>query len=211
MRARLAARGVTARLGPLRWPGRDKASWIDRKKGAAYQPPVMEILVHDVRTAGPVPEVAPAGLSQVARARRVLARRLADELVNPPVPHTPGHDLVSAHAISLPVKRLASVDQAMRDAIQVPLTQPKQVWMIEGDGGSVTLLHGEGFSLVYRYYPVQVPMLVLVDELPGYAVRVDEDTSEYAGRLRPLMIFGIMRNFETAIQRARERLGSPEG
>jgi len=202
VRARLAARRVSERLGPLRWPGRTREAWIDRKKGAAYEPPVFVLPNHDVRTAGPVPDADPSGLSPVARERRRLARRLAAELTTPPVPHTPGHDLVSAHAISLPVSELASVEDAMRQAVLVPLRTPNQVWVTEGDGGHITFLHGDTFSIVYRMHPAQSPILVLVDELPGYAVRVDEDDSQRGRIMIVQMVMGVMINLQSATLRA---------
>ncbi|MGH3737746.1 MAG: hypothetical protein ACRDT6_19355 [Micromonosporaceae bacterium] len=158
------------------------------------QVPVIELPVHDVRLRGPAPvsEVPPPGLSEAVLARRELALQLAAELTDPPVPHTPGHDLVSAVSIEMPVSYLSSVTEALSDAPEVPFKSPEDVMYTECPGGGVVRLHGNRFSVVFRFTPGQGPVLVLTDELPGYAARVDlDDTPDSRNRVA-LMIFGVL-------------------
>jgi hypothetical protein len=76
---------------------RDRREWLERKAALADRSPMFALPVHNVKRRGPLPvaDESPQ-VSDVGRARRRLARMLADELVNPPVPHVVGHDLLSA-------------------------------------------------------------------------------------------------------------------
>lgn len=184
-------------------PVQTRQQWMDRKAARADRSPVFVLPVHDERRRGRlvVPDVPE--LSEQGRARRRLARRLADELTNPPVPHTPGHDLMSVYAISLPVAELAAVEHAMRQSVVLPLQSPGSVWITEGDGGEVLFANGDTYSIVFVLAPDDGPILVLVDELPGYAVRVDEDDSQRGRLIMFEMKMGLMINLQAASTRAR--------
>jgi hypothetical protein len=182
-------------------PVRDRREWVERKRALTDERPGFVLPVHDVRRRGPLPEPDTAGLSdgsQVGRERRRLARMLADELVNPPVPHVPGHDLLSARSISLPVSRLASVENAMRQSVVLPLQTPGSVVVAATDRRNVMLVHGDTYSIVWGMDGEPSPVLVLVDELPGYAVRVDEDTSQRGRIIIMEMTMGLMINLQAA-------------
>jgi hypothetical protein len=52
-------------------------------------------------------------------------------------------------------------------------------------------MHPPLFSVVFRFHPEMAPVLVLVDAMPDYAVRVDLDESD-EGRMRVMrMTYGI--------------------
>lgn len=147
---------------------------------------------------GPLPVPQAAGLADVGRERRWLARMLAGELVDPPVPHVSGHDLLSARSISLPVSRLAAVEQAMRQSVVLPLQAPGSVVVASTDQRDVMLVHCDTYSIVWGMDGQPSPVLVPVDELPGYAVRVDQDTSQRGRIIIMEMTMGLMIDLQAA-------------
>jgi len=183
-------------------PVRDRREWVERKRALTDERPGFVLPVHDVARRGPLPIEQPPELSDagadVGRERRRLARMLAEELINPPVPHVPGHDLVSARSISLPVSRLASVEQAMRQSVVLPLQAPGSVVVASTKRRNVMLVHGDTYSIVWGMDGQPSPVLVMVDELPGYAVRVDEDTSQRGRIIIMEMTMGLMTNLQAA-------------
>jgi hypothetical protein len=175
-----------------------REQWLDRKTVRAIRAPVVALPAHDTRQSGGFVEPETAGFSRVDRERRRLARRLADELSEPPALRVRGHDLVSVYAISVPAVEVAAVERAMRDSVVLPLQSPGSVWVSEGVGGQVLLAHGDSYSIVARLAPDGGPVLVLVDEVPGYAVRVDEDTSQRGRIILAEMTVGMMINLQAA-------------
>jgi hypothetical protein len=167
-------------------PVRDRREWVERKRALTDERPGFVLPVHDVARRGPLPIEQPPELSDagadVGRERRRLARMLAEELINPPVPHVPGHDLVSARSISLPV----------------PLQAPGSVVVASTKRRNVMLVHGDTYSIVWGMDGQPSPVLVMVDELPGYAVRVDEDTSQRGRIIIMEMTMGLMTNLQAA-------------
>jgi len=202
MSASLRARWASRRRWWMWHPTRTRQEWLERKDVLTDPRPLIALPVYNVRRHGTLPVWDPSRLSEVARARLRLARLLADELVNPPVPHVPGHDLVSARSISLPVSRLASVEHAVRHAHMLPLQSPGSVTVAEGDSRSVMFAHGDTYSIVFRLDGVPSPVLVLVDELPGYAVRVDQDPEQRGRNLISAMVVGLMVNLQAAMRKA---------
>ena len=81
-------------------------------------------------------------------------------------------------------------------AITAPLVHPGSTTIAEGAGGGVVRMHTPLFSVVFRFYPQMAPVLVLVDAMPDYAVRVDLDESPQ-GRFQVMqMIGGILINMQ---------------
>src|SRR4051794_7935219 len=97
--------GVRALMSPSlnRWVWVRRRMARDEARRWESQPVIM-LSVHDVGIDGPLPEESGAATSVVSR-RRVLAQRLLADLVGPPSP-VPGHDLVSALSLTLPVAQL---------------------------------------------------------------------------------------------------------
>jgi len=86
--------------------------------------------------------------------------------------------------------------QSVAGAVAVP---PDQVWITEGDGGQIVFLQRRTPTRsCFRLYPGNEPILVLVDELPGYAVRVDEDDSRRARFIFVEMIAGVLINLQAS-------------
>jgi hypothetical protein len=180
-----------------------RQAWQRRELDEFENAEVIMVPVHDVRFAGPLPAATapaeggserPAGPAGVGR--RGLAQRLAAELIEAPggIPgHQTvlGHDLLSAVALTVAVSRLDGVGRALSLAPVVAQKSPGAALVAAGKGGKAVWVHGDTFSVVFRMSPV-APVLVLLDELPGYAVRVDTDTDRDARNRVQAMVFGVL-------------------
>jgi hypothetical protein len=155
--------------------------------------------VHNTATAGPLPDGWSSGWadSDPRQARRWLANRLAAELLDPPeATRVAGHDLFSAHVIPMRWDEVPMVALALDYAVTAPRQHPGSTTIAEGAGGGVVRMHTPLFSVVFRFYPQMAPVLVLVDAMPDYAVRLDLDKSQQ-GRLRVVqMTAGILINMQ---------------
>jgi hypothetical protein len=126
----------------------------------------------------------------VRRQRRVLAQRMHAELAGPP-PRIPGHCLLAACTVAVAEtgwspKLRAAMDRAPGDAhvnphklLVAPGYRPRTVATTTPPGGAVRL-HGEDYSLVFGYLidprpRPTAPVLVLLDTMPDWAIRIDND------------------------------------
>jgi hypothetical protein len=159
--------------------------------------PLIMVNVHDAAIHGPLPVEPGASPSTVSR-RRVLAQRLLAELVGPPS-RVPGHDLLSAVSLSIPVAQLASVERALSDVSGVPQRSPESVLITAGAGGTAARVHGDGYSMVFRFSPQIGPVLVLVDELPDCAVRVDTDPDRDGRNRVRAAVLGVLVGAGTVV------------
>ncbi|HEX8628881.1 MAG TPA: hypothetical protein VF755_12000 [Catenuloplanes sp.] len=57
-------------------------------------------------------------------------------------------------------------------------------------------MHTPLFSVVFRFYPKKAPVLVVIDAMPDYAVRVDLDESPEARFEVMRMISGVLINMQ---------------
>jgi hypothetical protein len=160
---------------------------------------IIALPVHNTGLAGPLPAdpLLADGLSPQGRRRWVLANRLAAELVDPPsATRVQGHDLLSAHVISMGLQEVAAVGLAVQYAVLAPRRLPGSTIIGEGTGGSVVRLHGPLYSVVFRFYPEVTPVLVLVDAMPEVAVRVDLDENPRARFEIMQMTTGVLINMQ---------------
>jgi hypothetical protein len=160
---------------------------------------IIALPVHNTGLVGPLPVDSPGaeGLSPQGRRRWVLANRLAAELVDPPsATRVQGHDLLSAHVISMGLDEVAAVALAVQNAVIAPRRFPGSTIIGEGTGGSVVRLHGPLYSVVFRFQPEWAPVLVLVDNMPDIAVRVDLDENPRARLKIMQMTTGILINMQ---------------
>jgi len=122
-------------------------------------------------------------VSPAVKERRSLARQLAAELADPPRPHIPGHDLVSAYSLDLPIDELPAVHNAVYHAVRDTTTRlvslfPHALVVVERADTVVMLANTDDYSIVARTRGGDAsPILVLVDVLPDHAIRVDRDSS----------------------------------
>lgn len=160
---------------------------------------IIALNVHDTASAGPLPDSWPPDWadSPVRRERRILANRLAAELLDvPETSRVAGHDLFSAHVIAMRWDEVPKVALALEQAVTAPLAHPGSTMIGEGPGGTVLRMHTPTFSVVFRFVPQMGPVLVLVDAMPDYAVRVDLDESRQ-GRARVIqMTAGVLINMQ---------------
>ncbi|MEV6350925.1 hypothetical protein [Actinoplanes sp. NPDC051851] len=160
---------------------------------------VIAVPVHSTATAGPLPDgwAAEWADSDARRARRLLANRLAAELLDAPESaRVVGHDLFSAHVIAMRWDEVPMVALALEYAVTAPLQHPESTIIGDGPGGTVVRIHTPLFSVVFRFSPQMGPVLVLVDAMPDYAVRLDLDESQ-EGQLRVAqMTAGVLINMQ---------------
>ncbi len=194
---------------------RDRAEWLSRTAvvreawlaahGREFErghDRVLLVPVDDPRVLRPRPPLQTPVLPKAARKRWQLAAALAAELTDESGPAVAGNDLVSAVSVSLPVAYLDSVPEALSDAPDLAVRLPHRVRVTAGAGGYVVLVQGEEYSVVFRFAPDWEPVLVLTDEMPGYAVRVDEDLSGEGSRMVAEAVLGVLE--------ARDRAGAAE-
>lgn len=193
--------------------GADAAFDQEWERQAAGEPSSMVILPvhHDERLHGPVPtEVAPdavAGLPPAAVKRRALAQQLHAQLTDPP--SWTGPDRMGWSVLNIPVARLDGVALAVAQAADAARRDPRQVLITSGkrSGAVVLRLHGDTFSVVFHVSPGDGPVLVLLDALPGYAVRVDTDPDPKAIMWVMGMKFEVLRAVDQA---HRDEVARPE-
>lgn len=166
------------------------ASWADdawnRGMDAAYDrewerqargdPSSMILLpVHDGRIPDAVSHDLPAGLTPEAVKRRALAQQLHAQLAD--APSWTGPDRIGWSVLDVPASRLAGALRALQEAPLTARRDPGSVLITSGtrSGAVVLRLHGDTFSVVFHVSPGDGPVLLILDELPGYAVRVDTD------------------------------------
>lgn len=127
----------------------------------------------------------------------MLANRLAAELLDPPsATRVTGHDLLSAHVVTMGLDEVPAVAMAVHYAVTVPRRLPGSTRVGEGAGGNVVRLHAETYSVVFRFHPEMAPVLVLIDGMPDYAVRVDLDDSPRARFEVVQMTMGVLINMQ---------------
>jgi hypothetical protein len=152
--------------------------------------PVIMLDVHDVKIHGPLPAESDAR-SSVAQRRRVLAQRLLAELVDDSA-SVPGHDLVSAVSLALPAAQVPGVGRALLEVAEVARRSSAAVLVAAGAGSTAARVHADGYSVVFRFTPQVGPVLVLLDELPDYAVRVDLDPDPDVRNRVQVAVFGVL-------------------
>ncbi|NES17277.1 MULTISPECIES: hypothetical protein, partial [Micromonospora] len=146
------------------------------RRQARGEPSSMILLpVHDERLHGPVSNEVPADVPAASRKRRALAQQLHAQLADPP--SWTGPDRLGWSVLDVPAARLDGAARALREAPATALRDPSSVLVTVGkrSGAVVLRLHGDTFSVVFHVSPGDGPVLVVLDELPGYAVRVDTD------------------------------------
>jgi hypothetical protein len=138
------------------------------------------LTVHNEHVHGPVPQEVAADVPVGSRARRVLAQQLHAQLSDPP--SWTGPDRFGWSVLTVPVARLDSVGRALAEAAATARRDPGSVLVTSGrrSGAVVCRVHGDTFSVVFQVSPGDGPVLVVLDELPGYAVRVDTDADPKA-------------------------------
>lgn len=157
----------------------DAAFDAEWQRQAAGEPDSMIMLpVHHESVHGPVPSDAPSdGVVRSAASvqRRALAQQLHAQLTDPP--SWTGPDRFGWSVLDVPAARVNGVAQAIEAAPEVAQRDPGSVLVTEGkrSGAVVLRLHADTFSVVFHVSPGDGPVLVLLDDLPGYAVRVDTD------------------------------------
>ncbi|MDQ7905974.1 hypothetical protein RB614_15790 [Phytohabitans sp. ZYX-F-186] len=177
--------------------------WDRQARG---EPSTMIVLpIHDERLDGPIPQ---EDLSQVPAGsvkRRALAQQLHAQLADPP--SWTGPDRFGWSVLDVPVARLDGVARALREA-PAAAHDPRSVLITSGkrSGHVVLRLHGDTFSVVFHVSPGDGPVLVVLDELPGYAVRVDTDPDRKAVMQVMTMKFEVLRAVDKA-ERSRPAAG----
>jgi hypothetical protein len=153
----------------------------------------MILPVHDERLRGPVPQEVPASGPAGSAKRRALAQQLHAQLADPP--SWTGPDRLGWSVLEVPAARLAGAARALREAPGTVWVDPGAVLVTVGrrSGAVVLRLHGDTFSVVFHVSPGDGPVLVLLDELPGYAVRVDTDPDPKALARVMAMKFEVLR------------------
>jgi hypothetical protein len=133
------------------------------------------VTVHDERLHGPVPQEVAGDVPKESVKRRALAQQLHAQLAD--LPSWTGPDRLGWSVLNVPVSRLAGVQRALEQAPLTAQRDPGAALVTNGtrSGAVVLRLHGDTFSVVFHVSPGDGPVLVLLDELPGYAVRVDTD------------------------------------
>jgi hypothetical protein len=121
----------------------------------------------------------------------VLAQRLLADLVGDSA-SVPGHDLASAVSLALPVAQVPGVERALVEVAGVAQRSSAAVLVAAGAGGTAARVHGDGYSVVFRFIPQVGPVLVLLDELPDYAVRVDVDPDPDVRNRVQVAVFGVL-------------------
>jgi hypothetical protein len=111
--------------------------------------------------------------------RHSLARQLAAELADPVRPHISGHDLVSTCSLILAIDQVPAVYEAVCDApTRLGSLFPHQLLLVERADTAVVLVNTDDYSIIACTRRGDAsPILVLVDVLPGHAIRVDRDSS----------------------------------
>jgi hypothetical protein len=157
--------------------GVDATFDVEWQRQARGQPSSMMLVPihHDESLHGPVPTEVPAEAPAASRQRRALAQQLHAQLADPP--SWTGPDRFGWSVLDVPVARLDGVARALEQAPVTALRDPASVLVTSGrrSGVVVLRLHGDTFSVVFHVSPGDGPVLVVLDELPGYAVRVDTD------------------------------------
>jgi hypothetical protein len=149
------------------------AEWERQANG---EPSSMVLMtVHDEDIHGPVPQEVGGDVPQESMKRRALAQQLHAQLTDGP--SWTGPDRLGWSVLNVPVSRLAAVGRALQEAPLTAQRDPGAVLVTSGkrSGAVVLRLHGDTFSVVFHVSPGDGPVLVLLDELPGYAVQVDTD------------------------------------
>lgn len=166
------------------------------------------LTVHDERIDGPIPQEVPAHIPPAAQKRRALAQQLHAQLADPP--SWTGPDRFGWSVLNVPASRIDGAARALEQAPLTALRDPGSVLITSGQrsGAVVLRLHGDTFSVVFHVSPGDGPVLVVLDELPGYAVRVDTDPDPKAVMRVMGMKFEVLRAVETA-QRSRPAAGAP--
>jgi hypothetical protein len=157
---------------------RDMDAVFDQEweRQAHGEPSSMILLpVHDERIHGPIPDEVGADVPAASRHRRALAQQLHAQLADPP--SWTGPDRFGWSVLDVPAARLAGATRAVEQAPATARRDPSCVLVTVGkrSGAVVLRLHGDTFSVVFHVSPGDGPVLVFLDELPGYAVRVDTD------------------------------------
>ncbi|WP_328381456.1 hypothetical protein OHQ88_32950 [Micromonospora zamorensis] len=136
--------------------------------------------VDDPRFPAAVPVVEPAGLSEAAWARRALADRLFDGLVDPePGVWYGNENVVLSAAWPSSVDEAPGAREAFIEAAGVVERDGRAALRVgSGRGGVVLRLHGPAWSLVFRVSPVVRPILVCVDGLPDHCFWIQETVQE---------------------------------
>ena len=146
------------------------------ERQARGEPSSMMLLpVHDERMHGPIPDEVAADVPAASRHRRALAQQLHAQLADPP--SWTGPDRFGWSVLDVPAAQLAGAARALEQAPSTARHDPSSVLVTVGkrSGAVVLRLHGDMFSVVFQVSPGDGPVLVVLDELPGYAVRVDTD------------------------------------
>ena len=161
--------------------------------------------VHDEALDGAVPQEVSADVPAGSGKRRVLAQQLHAQLADPP--SWTGPDRFGWSVLNVAVARLDGVARALRQAPVTAGHDPGSVLVTRGrrSGVVVLRLHGDTFSVVFQAAPGDGPVLVVLDDLPGYAVRVDTDPNPRAIMQVMAMKDEVLRAVDLA-----QRLPSPE-
>ncbi|MDW5324984.1 hypothetical protein [Plantactinospora sp. KLBMP9567] len=119
-------------------------------------------------------------------------------------PSWTGPDRFGWSVLEVPAARLDGAVRALREATVTVLRDPRSVLITSGkrSGAVVLRLHGDSFSVVFHVSPGDGPVLLVLDELPGYAVRVDTAPDPKAVMRVMTMKFEVLRAVEMA-QRSR--------
>lgn len=149
--------------------------------------------VHDERIHDAVSQELPAGLPPEAVKRRALAQQLHAQLAD--APSWTGPDRIGWSVLDVPASRLAGAQRALQEAPLTARRDPGSVLITSGrrSGAVVLRLHGDTFSVVFHVSPGDGPVLVILDELPGYAVRVDTDPAPKSIMRVMAMKFEVLR------------------
>jgi hypothetical protein len=140
------------------------------------KPQLIFLNVDDPRLVGAKPEPEPTDLTEAARKRRRLADKLASGLSKYPYDDPRSHELVATLALPAAVRYVPVLQKALVDAPDVAQqSDPGAVKVTSGNGGVVIRLHAQTWSLVFRFLPVAEPVLLVTDEQPKLARRVDTD------------------------------------
>jgi hypothetical protein len=149
------------------------AAW---EREADGEPSSMMLLtVHNEELHGPVPQEVSGDVPKESVRRRALAQQLHAQLND--LAAWTGPDRLGWSVLNVPVSRLDGVQRALREAPLAAQRDPGSVLVTSGrkSGRVVMRVHGDTFSVVFHVSPGEGPVLVLLDELQGYAVRVDTD------------------------------------
>jgi hypothetical protein len=119
---------------------------------------------------------APPDLSDAASKRRKLADVLATTLVERPRYNRRALDMISTMSLPARLEYAPALQQAVLEVPDAARRPPPGAFAAKsGPGGTVLRLHADTWSLVFRLVPATEPVLIVTDDMPDLARRVDTD------------------------------------